>query len=213
MVVFEDLYNNDIKIATHSDLTDTDQTIQYPARVHLLKLDNFYKTKRLSGVKYSLFKKSDSIIDDITDNRFITSDKAISEDMKQHKLSEDDLFIGEFITDENGEINVDNLTLGDYYFIETASVGKYIVDNTPIEFSMASYSNPKIIELTAYNDKVGTLNIRGRRTPTWWSKKYSSPRTNDYAKPFIFLGLMLFSVFFSLILIVLRKKILGKRGQ
>lgn len=38
VVVFEDLYHNDVKVATHSDLTDESQSIHYP-EIHTMAID------------------------------------------------------------------------------------------------------------------------------------------------------------------------------
>ena len=123
---FEWLYTDDINVNSHTDLTDEEQNLEFKEiQVKLIKKDKFEDTKTLPGVTFVLFKKSDSIIKNTDDELIEFSEQLTDDDKKyaeEYKLKADDLFIGKYVTDENGEIFVDNLTLGDYYFVETETL-------------------------------------------------------------------------------------------
>lgn len=57
-------------------------------------------------------------------------------DLIRVKGLEEPKTVGTYVTDKNGEIKVDNLTYGDYYFKETKTLDNYVIDETELPFSI-----------------------------------------------------------------------------
>lgn len=139
--------------------------------IRLIKKDMQDKGKTLEGVKFNLYK----VVDDDTipfaeDTIYSNSFKSLSADEKikanSFKLNAEDMFIGEYVTDENGEIYIDNLCYGDYYFIETETLYRYNLNDTPQTFSIEE--NGAIYEMSVYNDgRVGKLTLWGYDSPNY----------------------------------------------
>lgn len=66
----------------------------------------------------------------------------------------DDILIGEYTTDANGEICVEDLSYGEYYWQEKAAPNGYVTDDTPYEFSVTK--DGEEIAITATNKKADT---------------------------------------------------------
>ena len=59
------------------------------------------------------------------------------------------------LTDENGEIEFNGLSDGDYYFVEVSSLEGYVVDSTKIPFTIdTSSSETKAVQLNVTNKKT-----------------------------------------------------------
>ncbi len=210
---FEWLYTDDINVNSHTDLTDEEQNLEFKEiQVKLIKKDKFEDTKTLPGVTFVLFKKSDSIIKNTDDELIEFSEQLPDDDKKyaeEYKINADDLFIGKYVTDENGEINVDNLTLGDYYFVETETLYRYLLNNFPQEFTIEDYSEDTIVVLTVLNDgRIGTLSIHGRTTPNYNGRLV---RTGDNHKPIEAMAVMLVSALMCITMLVVRRRIKNRR--
>lgn len=65
VVVFEDLYNDDVKVATHSDINDKDQTVEFPKfdTVAITKYDAT-TSKELAGAHMKVVDKHGNVIDE-----------------------------------------------------------------------------------------------------------------------------------------------------
>lgn len=61
-VVFEDLYSNNIKVATHSDIKDEGQTVTYESIIDITKLDSTGIIKVLDGAKLEILDKDGKVV-------------------------------------------------------------------------------------------------------------------------------------------------------
>lgn len=68
------------------------------------------------------------------------------------KSSDGDVLIGTYTTKENGEFSVENLSYGEYYFVEVKAPDDYILDQTRRIFTIDSENT---ITLTVTNAKEG----------------------------------------------------------
>jgi hypothetical protein len=104
--------------------------------VHITKTDSVNPDRTLQGVTFMLFKKSDSIMDTSIDRVYQSAWDEPSDDINAFKQDESDLYIGTYVTDENGEISVENLTYGSYYFAETQTLDNYDLLGDKLEFDI-----------------------------------------------------------------------------
>ena len=77
--------------------------------------------------------------------------------------------IGNYTTDTNGVIKVDNLTYGAYYFVETAAPTGYMLDSKPVEFTIdavSTNSGSEEIKVKATNMKIANQPTVFRLTGT-----------------------------------------------
>ena len=51
----------------------------------------------------------------------------------------------DLVTDANGEIIINNLPVGSYYFVETATVSPYLLDATPIPFTITANGKATVV--------------------------------------------------------------------
>lgn len=106
------------------------------ASVKLIKHDMENYDKTLQGVKFELYMKNES----------------------------GDICLGEYVTNENGEINISDLYYGEYYFIETETLYRYLLNTDKQYFEIAE--DGITVELHVKNDgRIGTLNIWGYDSP------------------------------------------------
>lgn len=104
-----------------------------------------------------------------------------------------DTLIGSYPTDAaTGKINVENLTVGDYYFIETVAPAGYGLNKTPVEFDITINDHDKTIGvtddnflyptidkfITAIGTKTDTANINELKT--WIIQTTIPGDINDY---------------------------------
>lgn len=171
-VVFEDLYERDTKrhIATHSDLSDENQQVEIGyATLKITKIDGYSK-KALSGVEFELYREMGATTS--IDNNALAS--SISREL-----------VGTYVTDENGEIYIDDLSFGKYYLVETKTLTGYKLPEGETEFVIDSAEEENT--LTVENEgKEGTLTINPNPSNPGSGNSFGHfPRTGDNAKPFL----------------------------
>ncbi|MEG0297862.1 MAG: SpaA isopeptide-forming pilin-related protein [Clostridium sp.] len=113
--------NPEVVKVTMTNKKDPDSLI---GSVKLKKLG--YENKLLKGVKFELFKDNGK-------------DKSEWESLGIHE------------TNENGEIVVENLTLGKYYFKEVEALDGYVISDKELDFEV-KFNQKDIIELTLKNN-------------------------------------------------------------
>lgn len=139
--------------------------------INLIKRDMEDENKTLEGVKFNLYKVvNDETVAFSEEAPYLLSFNGMSADeqtkINSFKLNTEDMFIGEYVTDENGEIHIDNLCYGEYYFIETETLYRYNINETPQNFMIDE--NGVVYQLDVYNDgRIGTLSIWGYDAPDY----------------------------------------------
>lgn len=109
------------------------------AAVKLTKVDESKTSKKLAGAKFELYQKTGE-----------TADKAV------------DSLMGTYTTDENGEILVENLPYGTYYFeeIEAPSSYVFLTEENHYEFTIDAKADGTTKELTVKNRRIaGSITI------------------------------------------------------
>ncbi|MBF2612545.1 SpaA isopeptide-forming pilin-related protein [Listeria welshimeri] len=75
-------------------------------------------------------------------------------------LDKDSKEIGEYETDNKGEINISNLTVGQYSFVEKEALAGYVKEDTAYLFLVRDSDNGKTIIVNAENTKaVGSIKV------------------------------------------------------
>ncbi|GAA0101580.1 hypothetical protein UT300012_22950 [Paraclostridium bifermentans] len=69
-----------------------------------------------------------------------------------NKLENGDVQVGLYETDKDGQIYVEGLKFGDYYFKEVATKEGYVLDDKPVQFQITEHD--KTIELTKENRRI-----------------------------------------------------------
>ncbi|WP_251713604.1 Cna B-type domain-containing protein [Lactococcus ileimucosae] len=64
----------------------------------------------------------------------------------------------DLVTDENGQIHLSNLPLGAYSFVETHAKEGYVIDTTPINFSITE-GQENAVQLIAKNDEATSVTV------------------------------------------------------
>lgn len=72
---------------------------------------------------------------------------------KDEENEEKEILIDEFLTDQEGKIQVENLPYGSYKFIETAQLDGYLPLEESIDFSVTVENDGELIVLEAYNER------------------------------------------------------------
>lgn len=133
LVCFEELiYATDSKkitIAEHKDIEDEGQTVTLRNKkrsVELTKVDE--NGHPLSGVEFALYRQE----------------------------GEETLLIGSYITaPDTGKIRIDDISAGDYYFVEVRGLEGYEVNQTEYHFSVNDdVPDGTVIPITAVNRKI-----------------------------------------------------------
>ena len=81
---------------------------------------NYFK-KNLSGVTFDVFAREDIVSPDSLDTIYFHKDDKVAT----------------IVTDERGIASIENLPLGKYYLVETATVEGFVKDSTPIEADLS----------------------------------------------------------------------------
>ncbi|MCM1496344.1 MAG: SpaA isopeptide-forming pilin-related protein [Bacteroides sp.] len=187
----------------------------FTGRVILTKV-NEKNGAPLEGVTFELFKKTDGVVTPL-DRQYADNPEAYY----GKKQEESDIFIGSYQTDRQGEIQVDELDYGAYYFVEVKSILGFLISKKYYSFCIdgeqqvieVSVTNqpvePPTEETTAHSEHPTTETQEPEEEPTegatvvagvsiW--KEVETPRTGDYAVPGIaFLGLVLSRLLFHMI--------------
>lgn len=148
--------------------------------VKLLKRDMENHELQLEGVKFFLYRKADAddrVIADIAE--MIKAETELDEEMKaevlSHKASVDDIYVGTYASDENGEINIYELPIGTYYFVETETNYRYLLNKEIHEFEVVDNA---VTVLTVYNDgRIGSLILTDTKQPEGGG--WHTPKTGD----------------------------------
>lgn len=122
-------------------------------RVELLKYDSV-TNKHLEGVEFALYKKS-----------------ALE--------GGEDVLVGNFTTDSNGKILVENLDAGDYYFVETKGLDGYVIDTEKLEFTIPNEGG--LIQLTKGN-KPDEASVEITKTDVSTGKPLAGATIKIYAE-------------------------------
>lgn len=180
---------------------------------------NAKNSSPLAGVTFELFKKADQVVTPV-DRQFADNKKTYY----GKKQEESDFFIGSYKTDQQGEIQVDNLDYGSYYFVEVKSIFGFLISKTYYSFCIDGEG--QVIELSVTNKPIEPTTEAGttqtateqpttevqvtEEVPTegatvvagvsiW--KEAETPQTGDYDIPGLaFLGLVLSGIFFCVIM-------------
>ena len=122
-------------------------------RVELLKYDSV-TNKHLEGVEFALYKKA-----------------ALE--------GGEDVLVGNFTTDSNGKILVENLDAGDYYFVETKGLDGYVIDTEKLEFTIPNEGG--LIQLTKGN-KPDEASVEITKTDVSTGKPLAGATIKIYAE-------------------------------
>ena len=195
-VVFEDLYHENIKVGTHADLKDIDQTIEYPdigTKASFKYIGNEGKGKPLTIVDMCMYKNlapgkeytvKGVLMDKETNKPFLVNGKEVRAEQKFNPAM------------PGGFVNV-----------EFTFDGKAIKGKTVVVFEEVYYKGEKIMEHKDINDKDQTLAV-GELDVQYPQGGF--PLTGDDMHIIIFAALIAAS---AGVIYLIRKKKLGKHGK
>ena len=91
----------------------------------------------------------------------------------------EDVLVGNFTTDSNGKILVENLDAGDYYFVETKGLDGYVIDTEKLEFTIPNEGG--LIQLTKGN-KPDEASVEITKTDVSTGKPLAGATIKIYAE-------------------------------
>lgn len=106
------------------------------ATVCLTKTDSM-DSNPIEGVKFELYYRG----------RIIDEEEVGKESKEVGEI------VGEYITDKNGQIKLDNLPSGRYYFKELEALEGYILNENVYDFEISAEDNEKEVEIAVENDR------------------------------------------------------------
>ncbi|WP_088810817.1 MULTISPECIES: collagen binding domain-containing protein [Listeria] len=107
--------------------------------------------------------------------------------------------ISNLVTDNDGKIQVKNLALGKYSFIETEAKDGYILNSEPVDFEITESNYETVIELVKYNEKdLGTKEPSKPGKPDE-SGNNKLPSTGDWIGFSVILGAILIAIAIQII--------------
>lgn len=162
VVCYEYVYYDGDLLYAEEDLTNRDQTIsidKLSGKLTIHKRELQDNDKPVEGVSFMLFKKAGSIIKNVDTENYAGLDKTQIKAVEGWKNKSGDMYIGTYVTDENGDIVVTDLTPGEYYVVETKTLDTYILCTDRPEFVIDGTND---VEITVTNEaKVGYITITG----------------------------------------------------
>lgn len=181
VVCYEYVYYKGELLFAEEDITNRDQTVSIKPisgrlTVHKRELQN--KTIPISGVTFMLFKKAATVIPTADTEKLDGLTDAQLREIASWKNKTDDMYMGTYVTDKNGDIVVDDLTAGDYYVVETKTLDTYKLCTERPEFTIDGKND---VEITITNEaKVGYVTITGPEdTPSQGGWPGRTPNTGD----------------------------------
>ena len=192
IVVFEDLYRENIKVAAHADINDESQTIKVKplhGSVSLTKSSTMDDTKRLTGAEFTVYS-------DANGNGIYEADT----DVKVDTLTD----LG------NGEYKLNGLLYGKYLLVETKAPNRYYADEKVYAFAIEHDGDAVVISNNDKNNlfvdqpKIGKITLRydEKTTP-------NSPKTGSSSNVGYWLAMLCVSAAGLIAAIVEKKK--GKK--
>jgi hypothetical protein len=217
--------------------------------VRVIKTDSVNPDRKLKGVTFMLYKKSDTVMDTGIDRKFLEvwsniseneineneteeiykevtesgtimrymAETGIAQTIKDNKLNENDLYIGTFVTDEEGMFTVDNLSYGSYYLVEIETLDTYELLTDPVDFEIDAEhtENELYIENVAHEGwvlyggetktiseiKEGNVKTESEKSP---SVKTKSAKTGDETEVLWIMVLLMTS--FGMIIVLVRRR-------
>lgn len=139
--------------------------------LHVTKVDSDNQDKKLSGVKFMLFKTCETVIDTSIDKDFVNAWEDIGNEEREtingYKVLAEDLYIGSYETDDNGEFWVEGLTYGTYYLVETETQKGYTLVSDITGF-IVDEENPDNDIVISNEGRIGwiTYQITTRNVPS-----------------------------------------------
>lgn len=192
IVVFEDLYRENIKVAAHADINDESQTVKVKplhGSVSLTKSSTMDDTKRLTGAEFTVYS-------DANGNGIYEADT----DVKVDTLTD----LG------NGEYKLNGLLYGKYLLVETKAPNRYYADEKVYAFAIEHDGDAVVISNNDKNNlfvdqpKIGKITLRydEKTTP-------NSPKTGSSSNVGYWLAMLCVSAAGLIAAIVEKKK--GKK--
>jgi len=181
----------------------------------LYKIDSYDSNKRLQDATFELYRKDDIYTQYMKDNDLTKDESGI----KAKKEDESDIFMGEYTTDEKGEISVKDLVYGKYYWVETKSPYGYDKIDGYFPFEVKGDAEPVAITVTnkesavgklvaSYTVETGTEGQNGESTEKeTHTSKSAVPETSDKTPVKMILIIMLFSIMALAILVNQQRKL------
>ncbi len=104
--------------------------------------------------------------------------------------------MNDLITDDDGKIQVENLTLGKYSFIETKAKDGYILNDEPVNFEITESNYETVVELAKYNEKDSSItepepSKPGKPDGSGGNDNNKLPSTGDFIGLSVILGAIL----------------------
>lgn len=178
VVCYEYIYYNGELLYAEEDINNRDQTISIrpisgKLIIHKRELQN--REKPVAGVTFMVFKKADTIIPTADTENLSGLNRTQIGLIQSWKSSPEDMYVGTYVTDQDGEIVVEGLTCGDYYVVETETLATYKLCTERPEFTIDGTHDA---EITVINEaKVGYVLIIGPESESYGGG--STPNTGD----------------------------------
>ncbi|MBQ8983604.1 MAG: VaFE repeat-containing surface-anchored protein [Lachnospiraceae bacterium] len=185
-------------------------------------------------IHYDMDSKEDCIIDLTPDqpiiNRYVGRKLLLHkvDDQKEsipgvefalfRRENDGDRQIGSYITDQNGEIIIDWLPYGEYYFKETNGVSGFEFDGDKeyefmVKQDMLKVSEENASESDGHTISLEIVNKRIPESPKPKPPKSASPKTGDYRVPIFWLSIMGLALFAYAVVFSMWSKPNRKRSQ
>lgn len=163
------------------------------ASVQIIKTDGM-DSKPLEGVEFELYQipaavnedeleeDSESSIDDKGEDVETPVDDADAESETEAVEEENDegkTLIGVYVTDENGEINVENLPTGHYLFVETKALDWYYSNEEEYIFEVSPENDGEVVFFEVENHRLD-LEVETRFVETATGEQVIDPTKDNH---------------------------------